>query len=345
MSYPSRILAGVISLTLGCCLLPACGGAFEGGDDDGGPSASGGQSGGTGKGGSGAVGGSTGGRGGSAGSSGGSCEYGGQIYEDGESFPAGDGCNNCFCDNGSAACTTIDCPEAGCLVGDTFHPVGAEWMDGCNTCSCDAPDSWACDLAECPECTDLSATYAAAMDEAKTCDPQLTGQCSQVVFHGLQCGCDSFVNPENADAIALAEATRLDYNASSCGGDVLCGPCLPPVSSYCSSEGRCVDVYEYEAVGASCKVNGVVYASGETNVPAPFSSCNTCSCLDGQLSACTQNDCPDLACPPDSVPSSQCAQCGAANGCEVVEHACLPVCDTECAEGVCVQGVCKALCG
>lgn len=49
--------------------------------------------------------------------SGGTCEYGGETYEEGESFPADDGCNTCTCEEkGAVACT-----EMGCLTptGDT----------------------------------------------------------------------------------------------------------------------------------------------------------------------------------------------------------------------------------
>lgn len=39
------------------------------------------------------------------------CDYDGQHYEAGASFPASDGCNTCHCgDNGSVGCTKIGCP-------------------------------------------------------------------------------------------------------------------------------------------------------------------------------------------------------------------------------------------
>ncbi|HET9954999.1 MAG TPA: Kazal-type serine protease inhibitor domain-containing protein [Polyangiaceae bacterium] len=46
----------------------------------------------------------------------GSCEVDGVIYPDGASgIPAPDGCNTCFCSNGSLACTKIGCPpKKGC---------------------------------------------------------------------------------------------------------------------------------------------------------------------------------------------------------------------------------------
>lgn len=41
----------------------------------------------------------------------GKCEYKGKIYEDGEVFPVGDGCNSCTCngDSGSVFCTNMPC--------------------------------------------------------------------------------------------------------------------------------------------------------------------------------------------------------------------------------------------
>lgn len=38
-----------------------------------------------------------------------SCYHNGRIYKSGESFPAGDGCNSCTCENGTAPCTLMGC--------------------------------------------------------------------------------------------------------------------------------------------------------------------------------------------------------------------------------------------
>ena len=46
--------------------------------------------------------------GGTAGS-GADCEYQGQVYADGSTFPAGDGCNTCGCTDGSVQCTVLWC--------------------------------------------------------------------------------------------------------------------------------------------------------------------------------------------------------------------------------------------
>jgi hypothetical protein len=47
--------------------------------------------------------------GGGSGGGAGSCELDGVRHHDGESFPSSDGCNQCFCDDGVAACTERAC--------------------------------------------------------------------------------------------------------------------------------------------------------------------------------------------------------------------------------------------
>ncbi len=344
MSHSSRFLVAVVTAALGSWLLPACGGSFESG---GGDSGSGGQAGGTGGGGAGRGGSASAGKGGSAGGGTTNCEFDGNTYADGDSFPAGDDCNTCSCASGEVICTQKACSDA-CIYDGMLYQVGDSFPadDGCNTCTCEGGGAVSCTLIGCTDvCTDLENVYGAAIEEARSCDPSLSGQCSEVVFVGLACGCESFANPEYLDALTTAEAARADYNAQDCGGDVLCGACLAPSSSYCSAEGRCVDVYEYGA-GASCQVDGLVYDSGSASVPDPF-SCNLCTCTDGHLD-CDSADCPEL-CPPEMVAGTQCVQCGnSAEACEVIEHACLPVCGSglPCQDGsVCVAGVCKTLCG
>jgi hypothetical protein len=45
----------------------------------------------------------------------------------------------------------------------------------------------------------------------------------------------------------------------------------------------------------ACTVNGRVYANGDGGVPAP-DGCNTCTCVDGEVTSCTE-----IACPPGSA--------------------------------------------
>lgn len=272
-----------------------------------------------------------------------SCELDGKTYRDGEPVPSPDDCNTCFCSDGDVACTTVDCFE-GCLhEGKVYQPFEAfPAGDGCNTCHCLEDGVVSCTMIGCSVCQDIESEYAQALEQAKSCDPHQPNHCSEVLVEGLVCGCEAFVNPERADAIAQVKALQKQYGAGQCGEGVACGACLPPLSARCSiMEGRCEPVYE-PGNGAGCKVSGVVYAGGSENIPDPV-SCNTCQCLDGQL-VCTEINCP-VACPPDRVYATQCAQCGPADACEVVEHACLPVCTGSCESGACIDGVCRLLCG
>jgi hypothetical protein len=88
---------------------------------------------------------------------------------------------------------------------------------------------------------------------------------------------------------------------------------------------------------ADCRVDGVSYPHGALRIPSPFSSCNTCSCVDGDL-ACTGNKCADTVCEEGSYPAKRCVECGPVDQCLEVETGCLsgPECDT----GVCEDGRC-----
>jgi hypothetical protein len=233
--------------------------------------------------------------------------------------------------------------ETRCVYDEKTYTVGQTFpdQDGCNTCSCESDGRIACTLIGCDSCNDVTTRYDDAMAEAKSCDPERAGQCSKLVLEGLACACQTFVNAGKSQAIAAAATAQAQYQALSCSGGVACGPCLAPLSAYCSAAGRCEPVYDNGA-SAACKVNGVVYESGATGIPDPM-SCNECECSDGQL-ICTEISCPN-ACPPGEVHGRQCAQCGPADECEVVEHRCLSVCKDTCDEGACVENVCKSLCG
>lgn len=37
------------------------------------------------------------------------CQYKGKTYNPGDRFPAEDGCNTCFCQNGKIVCTEMGC--------------------------------------------------------------------------------------------------------------------------------------------------------------------------------------------------------------------------------------------
>jgi hypothetical protein len=267
------------------------------------------------------------------------CEFDDKSYRDGDSVASQDGCNQCFCSDGEVVCTAVDCVD-GCLHQGRLYQPFEQFPagDDCNTCQCLENGQVTCTMVECTVCGDIASEYARALEQAKSCDPHEANPCSQAIVEGLVCSCEAYVNPRQTEAIAQLQALREPYAAAQCSQGATCGECQPPLGARCSlMEGRCEPTYE-----ASCKVSGVVYASGAGNIPDPV-SCNTCQCLDGRL-LCTEIACP-VACPPDHVYGTQCTQCGPTDGCEVVEHTCLPVCDGNCEKGACIEGVCRSLCG
>lgn len=93
---------------------------------------------------------------------GGTCVYGGAVYDEGASFPAGDGCNECRCRaDGAVICTEMACPcegADGCGEpafcehnGERYEP-GESFpdADGCNTCFCEQGGFVSCTDRACP---------------------------------------------------------------------------------------------------------------------------------------------------------------------------------------------------
>lgn len=231
-----------------------------------------------------------------------SCEVDGQTYESGTSFKAADGCNTCSCNDGEVGCTEIGCGDA---------------------------------------CLALGTSYQDLLARAKSCDPQVANECTQLVSGGLMCACPTFVNPKlySKDAVAAAE---MEYVANACGQGVTCGPCPPPPPrGYCAPNGQCADLPDLGGERA-CKVGGVIYPSGASGIQDPF-SCNQCACQNGEL-ACDDAACPK-PCPDDTKPGKGCAECGPTDACLIFEYDCMPTCVETCAKGVCSDGVCVNYCG
>lgn len=191
-------------------------------------------------------------------------------------------------------------------------------------------------------CHDVAQDYAGAVDRARYCDPSRSDQCTQVLAKGIECSCPTYVNPENTEALALAERLQGEHAMSGCAAGASCGECPVSTGAFCNGIGRCVSMIK-QVPDAACLVEGVEYPSGSGGIPDP-SSCNTCTCESGGL-ACTLIGCDDKPCPEGYVHSSQCAQCAGDDGCSVMEFGCLPTCvDGACDGAVCVDGVCKAFC-
>jgi hypothetical protein len=144
------------------------------------------------------------------------------------------------------------------------------------------------------------------------------------------CACDG----ERDVCVSAYVGKRLWNIALTCSGGMWLsvddGPCSPGL----------------EPEHAGCLVGDQSYAHGEA-APDPF-SCNQCSCDSGQITACTEINCP-TACPEGTAQGSECAQCGATDACLLVRTACLPTCegqdDCSATGGICSEGVCRNLCG
>ncbi|HET7544729.1 MAG TPA: hypothetical protein VFK05_32895 [Polyangiaceae bacterium] len=265
------------------------------------------------------------------------CLYEGKSYADGDGFPASDGCNTCSCHAGVVSCTLLGC-ATGCQYQGQHYEPGQSFGVDCNTCTCGSDGRVSCTGGACPsQCALLQDQYAAALKRAKACDPHLGDQCTESAAEVLECGCATAVNASNT--MALAELSQLSMQAAAVCPSASCTGCAMPGPAYCSAEGVCVN-----AQLAACKVDGVVYPSGSSGIPKP-GDCNSCRCEDGALIECTEKACPpDSACPAGTVATTQCAACGPTDGCEIVEHACLPTCTDSCASGSCTNGACRWLC-
>jgi hypothetical protein len=269
----------------------------------------------------------------------GACEYDGKSYDDGASFKASDGCNNCTCEAGEASCTLLGCVD-GCVYEGKEYAVGASFasVDACNLCSCGADGLVACTDKACVSCDDIASQYADLIEQAKVCDPTQPHQCTLKVVESPVCGCEAFANLNSYDSVA-AQSLLVAYG--ECGQDVVCGPCNVAASSRCSPEGVCVTDNE-PTEGVACRVGNEVYPNGAEGVPDP-TSCNVCSCSDGQL-ICDDADCPK-PCPAQTQRATSCAECGPTDACLVVETGCFPSCTDTCASGFCRAGACVTVCG
>lgn len=81
------------------------------------------------------------------------CAYNGVRYDIGESFPAEDHCNTCYCDqNGQIACTEKACTGNATSFCETASDCSSEAID---TSFC-SDGAWACINSECEFQCDLS---------------------------------------------------------------------------------------------------------------------------------------------------------------------------------------------
>ncbi|HTQ07029.1 MAG TPA: hypothetical protein VMI54_24395 [Polyangiaceae bacterium] len=189
------------------------------------------------------------------------------------------------------------------------------------------------------DCQALATELATTFEQATACDPNgPADQCSATVTTYGGCDCPAYANPANAGAEAEYETTLQAYQDGDCALGVVCGACITTVRGTCDATGHCAAVAQGN--GRSCMVNGVVYADGESGIADP-TSCNTCSCVDGEL-ACTEIGGCETPCPDGEMFGQACAECGRPSGCVTVETGCFATCPKGCADPTltCLNGLC-----
>lgn len=189
-------------------------------------------------------------------------------------------------------------------------------------------------------CMSLMQRRQETLHEAKRCNFALNiEQCTVTVSNGL-CGCTTYANPSNQDAILGLKELSDRYAVGRCPIP-LCLECRELSHGYCSEAGFCEDVFD---APLTCTLNGVIYSNGARDIRDP-TSCNTCECFNGRLT-CTDVSCPK-ACPEGTAPGHGCSECSAKDSCLAHDFRCFPACEQDfCADGgVCQQGACVPLCG
>jgi hypothetical protein len=151
-------------------------------------------------------------------------------------------CETCTCHASTGNGNWISCErcDATCEVEGGIHPLGNSYVedDGCTVCRCVA-QGWECDASVCERearCRELPVLYAAAVQDARRCEPAVQGQCGVVVTSSLACGCPTAVS-DATEARALAEEWK-----RTCDTSKICIDTCPPPSSAqrCSAEGLCI---------------------------------------------------------------------------------------------------------
>ena len=98
-------------------------------------------------------------------------------FKVGDTFPAPDGCNQCFCSEHGIGCTLMAClPSPGqCTVDGKTYASGTSFPspDGCNTCTCQDNGSAACTEKACAPApcvvTGCSGQVCAEVETATDC--------------------------------------------------------------------------------------------------------------------------------------------------------------------------------
>lgn len=238
---------------------------------------------------------------------------------------------------------TPDCCPCG---GDTSpgRLIGMSSEDAYAALVCD-PDQ-ACD--ECaPVYPDEVTVSCNAQDHCVAHDARLEPDLDGGLDAAIDAGRPSFcaLAPDSGPCDAAIQRYYYDSESGRCALFIW-GGCDGNGNNFATA-GECAETCDASAQPlAACEVDGVVHPSGSDDIDDP-SSCNTCSCLDGMLTACTEINCPE-ACPAGTSYGVDCARCGPVDNCEVVRTGCLQACETpaDCTDGGdCVDHTCLSRCG
>lgn len=235
------------------------------------------------------------------------CLYDGVRYQVGDWFDAGDDCNSCGCQaDGRVACTTMACPEDGCVYdGQDLFPHDCVCTDSqcCELCCCEPGGVVSCEpMNDCDSVCEWDGAHYAAGETFPAGDGCNTCTCYE--SGSVQC--------------TTAECLSCEHDGSIYAvGDTF------PAGDSCN-QCQCLDVYigqgvvicEPDLCTAECIYAGMGYLLGESF--DALDGCNTCTCASGGGASCTEMNCP---CDPDaewhrSYVSTDPAECA------IIDYAC-----------------------
>ncbi len=236
-----------------------------------------------------------------------------QACNEGETVPAGDGCNTCTCSNGVWACTLMGCmavcpspvefPDGmGCVEVIVFAKDPASGACCMYPAPCEAPEGWEQFYSE-QDCQDVCVPgeQRLADDGCNTCSCDESGRwgCTEMSCPSAECvsdddcfvgGCSGQLcaaEPLSSTCEWTQEYACYDDEITSCG-------CF---------EGRC-GWEQTDALDACLNDAGGVCVPGEEREAED--GCNFCSCDEQGQWVCTTMEC--LVCPEPIEDGGDCVQ-------------------------------------